>query len=98
MGIFQSTRHTGNNLGEPTSKKFLKGIIKDGWKETVYERDEFWAVSVSRNEPVTEDTVNIMIDEFSEFIRILKSELGDNVISVDTEDALGTYFIVYLKK
>lgn len=96
MELFKKNKR---DEGSVTKKTMLRGIIPDGWREVVYELDEFWAIHVERNEPIHDMNIEIRKEEFRDFIYELKTTLGvENIEKIDTLDKAGSYFIVYLKK
>lgn len=108
-GIFYTRKQHGNSMeifrkqqkdeGKLTKKSLLSGIIPEDWRESVYERDDFWAIHVERNEIINDFNFEIRQREFKEFINELKDSLGaSNIEKIDALDKAGSYFIVYLRK
>ena len=77
-------------LGERTNKKFLTGILPEGFKETVFEDDTHWSCEVEGK---------YLGDKlFDDLFEKIKSEFGNNLAEVYSLTSGGVHFVVYLRK
>ena len=85
-------------LGIPTDKKFLTGLIPDQWSEKVYEHDNFWACKCKRNDQVTSKNWVKKDGEFNNICDNIISEFGDMLMEIYSITSSGIHFVVYLRK
>lgn len=84
-------------LGERTDKKFLTGLIPDGWEERVFEEDTHWSVKCKRHD-YDGGKYNEQEAEFDRICDKILEEYGDNLSEIYSITSAGVHFVVYLKK
>lgn len=85
-------------LGERTDKKFLTGLIPEGWEERVFEDDNHWACKCKRNDNVTSSNYTEMDGQFDRICDAIIKEFGEQLMEIYSITSAGIHFVVYLRK
>lgn len=85
-------------LGEPTDKKFLSGLIPGWFEEKVYENDNFWACECKRTGCINSKYHKDYEIEFDKICKEIKKEFSEYLMEIYSITSVGIHFIVYLKK
>lgn len=85
-------------LGRKTDKRFLNGIIPDGWEEIVYEHDTFWACKCKRNDQVTSANHTEKDIEYNQVCNNIENEFREHLMEIYAITSAGVHFVVYLRK